>query len=249
MPFVDLPTGATFHYEDRGTGAPFLLVHGLVGTAQLHFAEVMPWLAERYRVLGVSLRGYGESTPKPRDFPVDFYHRDADDLIAFIEALGLPPAHLLGYSDGGEVALVAAGKRPELFRSVLTIGAVGSFAPELRPVVQRTYPGDWMDAETRAVHGIDDPAVFTLGWVRAMTHMIDRGGDVSLSLAGHITCPLLLMLGDEDKLNPEWLGRKLVERTPRGRVQMFPCGHGIHQLLFDDFKVAVAAFLREVEGG
>jgi valacyclovir hydrolase len=249
MPFADLSTGARLYYDDSGDDnkPALILVHGLLGTAALHFPQVTAWLQERYRVYGVTLRGYGESTPKPRDFPTDFYHRDARDVLAFMDAVGIDKAHILGYSDGGEVALIAAGTAPQRFRSVMTIGAVGYFGPAMRPVVQRMYPGDWITEDEVNLHGIPDRKAFVLGWINAAKHMIDSGGDVSLSLAPNISAPLLLMLGKEDTLNPQEYGQQFIDRTPRGRLQMFDCGHPIHDQQWDAFREAVSAFLQSVE--
>lgn len=250
MPFADLPTGAQLHYDDTGALSPtppVILVHGLLGTAELHFPQVTAWLAERYRVLGVTLRGYGRSTPKPRDFPTDFYHRDARDVLAFMDALGIAKAHILGYSDGGEVALIAAGTAPERFASVMTIGAVGYFGPAMRPVVQRMYPGDWITDEEIQIHSIPDRKAFVLGWITAAKAMIDAGGDVSLSLAPKISAPLLLMLGDQDTLNPQEYGQRFVDATPHGQLRMFACGHPIHDQAWDEFRQVVGDFLRSVD--
>jgi valacyclovir hydrolase len=246
MPFAETSTGARLFYEDRGQGDPFILVHGLIGSAAEHFPRVMDWLSPNYHVLGLTLRGFGYSEPKPRDFPIRFYHRDADDVLAFMDALSIPQAHILGYSDGGEVALIAAGIQPERFKSVMTIGAIGSFGPELRPMVQRVYPGDWISDQETEFHGIADRAQFTLAWVTAMKHYIDAGGDVSLSTAPNITAPLLMMLGERDTLNPESYARKYVAQTPNGRLEMFHCGHGVHDEDWDNFQRVVSQFLQTV---
>ncbi|MCB9449824.1 MAG: alpha/beta hydrolase, partial [Anaerolineaceae bacterium] len=87
MPTIDLPTGARLHYEDQGAGDPVILVHGMLGTPRLHFSRLLDWLTPHFRVVAPTMRGYGESYPKPRDFPVNFYHRDTDDLLAFLDAL------------------------------------------------------------------------------------------------------------------------------------------------------------------
>lgn len=249
MAFAELPTGATLHYEDSAphhAEPPIIVIHGLLGTARRQLGAVMDWLsAEGYRVIGLTLRGYGESTPKPRDFPYDFYHRDARDVLAFLDVLHIPRAHVLGYSDGGEVALVAATQAPTRFCSVVAIGAVGNFGPELRPVFQRTYPGTWITEEEKAEHGIPDADAFAAAWVRATTRMIDMGGDISLGAAHHIVCPLLIVLGRQDALNPEHYGQRFVARTARGRVAMFDCGHAVHDEQFEAFKGVVGDFLRQ----
>lgn len=246
MPFVELPTGARLHYEDIGSGVPLILLHGRLGTALLDFPRVIEWLRPRYRVLGPSLRGYGLSEPKPRDFPVDFYHRDASDILAFIEALKLPKAHLMGYSDGGEVALICAGKQPDYFLSVAVWGAVGYFGPIMGEVV-KGYSPDQITEEDLRPHGMTGARNFSLGWRAAVKFMVDSGGDVSLTLAEKITCPVLLMLGDKDRLNPQEYGQRFIERTARGRLAMFDCGHGVHDEQWEPFQQVVGDFLQAAE--
>jgi valacyclovir hydrolase len=248
MPFADTATGARLHYEDLNSqagGIPVIAVHGLLGTARLQLGHVLDWLAdEGYHVYGLTLRGYGESTPKPRDFPANFYHRDGDDVLAFMDALNIPKAHLLGYSDGGETVLVAAGKAPERIASVAAWGAVGSFGEELRPVFQRTYPGTWITEEDKALHGIPDTNTFAWQWVHSTTRMIDAGGDVSLSMAPGITAPVLLMLGKADTLNPQSYGQIFVDATPNGKLVMFDCGHPVHDQQTELFRQVVGEHLK-----
>jgi len=247
MPYAETHTGARRHYEDTGSGTPVIVLHGMLGTARYHLSRVIDWLSADYRVIGPTLRGYGESTPKPRDFPPDFYRRDALDLLALLDAIDLPAAHLLGYSDGGEVALIAAGLQPQRFRSVSTIGAVGYFGPEMRPGVQRMYPVDWVKDEEKALHGLDDPVPVVMQWIRAAKMLIDSGGDASVSLAPNITCPVLLMLGEQDRLNPASCAQVFLARVSDGRLQMFDCGHPIHDQQWDAFRETFGGFLRGVD--
>lgn len=246
MPFAELSTGATLDYIDEGEkgATPVILVHGLLGTAPMHFADLIEWLKPDYRVIGPTLRGYGASKPKPRVFPYDFYQRDAADIIAFMDALNIDKAHIMGYSDGGEVALLAAGTAPGRFISVSVWGAVGYYGPAMRPIIQHYYPGAWITDEEKHVHGIDNPAAFILGWVQAVKRIIDSGGDLSVSIAEHISAPLLLMLGTEDTLNPVEYGQKLIDRVPDAELATFECGHGIHDELPDQFQDVVGAFLQ-----
>ncbi|MBZ0302948.1 MAG: alpha/beta hydrolase [Anaerolineae bacterium] len=247
MPFADLRTGARLHYEDQGSGTPVIVLHGMLGTARAHLGRVMDWLSADCRVIGPTLRGYGESTPKPRDFPPDFYRRDAEDLLAFLDAIDLSPAHILGYSDGGEVALIAAGLQPQRFRSVSTIGAVGYFGPEMRASVQRMYPVDWVTEEQKALHAMTEPVPIIMQWIRSAKMLIDSGGDASVSLAPHITCPVLLMLGEQDHLNPPSCANVFLARVPDGRLEMFDCAHPIHDQQWDAFQRVFGSFLRETD--
>lgn len=242
MPFAELSTGARLHYIDTGGECtPVILVHGLLGTASQDFAEVIEWLKPNYRVLGITLRGYGYSEPKPRTFPTAFYDIDARDIIAFIDAVGLPKSHLIGYSDGGEASLIAAGLSPEKFLSVTSIGATGFMAPWIRDRT-RVYPGDWISEEDRRLHGITDVKDFTRQWTDSFIAMIDAGGDLSLRNAHKVTCPVIMILGDRDTLNPSDAAQIYVDKLPNGRLLVVPdCGHGVHQEKFDVFTRELSA--------
>jgi pimeloyl-ACP methyl ester carboxylesterase len=106
--------GLRFHYRDwpaKGAAAPSLvLLHGYTGHARSWdaFAEAM---TDRYRVLALDQRGHGETAWAPADrYGIDDM---ADDLEAFVKALGLEGFTLLGLSMGGMVAIEYAGRRPK----------------------------------------------------------------------------------------------------------------------------------------
>lgn len=245
MPLLETRTGAQLYYDEVGSGQTIVLLHGLMDVPRIHMPMVMDWLSgSGYRVIGLSLRGYYHSTPKPRDFPPGFYRRDAEDVLAFLEGANLSDVHLMGFSDGGEVALIAAGLQPQRFRSVMVWGAVGYFGPDMYEAAARAYPGDWIAESDRALHGITDIDAVMWQWVQSVQAMVTAGGDVSLSLAPNITCPLLLLLGDRDTLNPEAYGRRFVDAAPSGQLVMVQdCGHAIHKQQFAAFQAAVGPFL------
>ncbi len=254
MPYLDIATGARLEYVDAGSGPPLVALHGLAGTARRHLGRIIDWLSADdadpgpFRVLAPNLRGYGGSTPKPRDFPPDFYRRDAGDVLAFLDALGIDRAHLMGYSDGGEVALIAAGLQPARFRSVIVWGASGYFSPALGQALSAPgYRESLMPTPTvMTLHGILDGEAFAQGWIDAVRGLVEAGGDVSLSLAARITAPLLMMMGRQDHLNFAADARRVAERAPDGRLELFDCGHAIHEAAWDDFQRVVRDFLRRV---
>ena len=250
MPFSETSSGATLHYQHlnaEAAGIPIVVLHGLLGTGRKDLGHILDWLAEiGYEVIAPSLRGYGESTPKPRDFPYRFYHRDAEDVLAFLESLELDRVHLLGYSDGGEVALICAGTQPERFETVATIGSVGYMGADVRPVVMNYRPGsEWITSEEIEMHNIPDADQFSAQWVRSTIMLIDSGGDVAVSLASKITAPLMMMLGTHDKLNPrKYADHFLASGVANGQVLMFDCGHAVHVQQREQFQKMFLAHIR-----
>ena len=91
------------HVTTWGDGEPVLFVHGSFVRGGASWAAQRP-LADRYRLLFVDRRGYGDSPPTSGE---DF-DRDADDIA---ELLG-DGAHLVGHSYGAVASLIAAGRRP-----------------------------------------------------------------------------------------------------------------------------------------
>jgi pimeloyl-ACP methyl ester carboxylesterase len=86
-----------------------------------------------------------------------------------------------------------------------------------------------------------------LGWISAVKQIIDSGGNISLEDAHTITCPVLLMLGRDDAFNPEYLGRKLVERIPNGRLVMVDGGHPVHREHPEVFREALWQHLQAAD--
>jgi len=113
MPYAEVGD-ISMYYEEQGSGETLVLLHGGTGAISLPasgWAGLAPAFAERYRAIQIEHRGHGRtSNPSGRIA----YDQVAEDMAAFIEVLGLAPAHVAGVSDGGIAALVVGMTRPEL---------------------------------------------------------------------------------------------------------------------------------------
>src|SRR3712207_4937050 len=112
MPITRLNTIDVFH-ATAGEGEPLVLVHG-GWSDHTTWGLVAPLLAERFRVIAYDRRGHSRSE---RPAGVARRRTHEDDLAAVIETLAGEPAHVVGNSYGGLIALSLAGRRPELFRT------------------------------------------------------------------------------------------------------------------------------------
>ena len=83
------PARPSLAYEDIGSGAPVLLIHGFAGTARAHFATLIAALEPEYRIIAPDLSGHGRSASVPRQVDARLHHHDATDLLALVERLGL----------------------------------------------------------------------------------------------------------------------------------------------------------------
>lgn len=251
MPWVAV-RGQHLWVEDLGAGDTVVVLHGAMGTAREDLGGLIDFLAGHYRVLAPDLRGYGRSTPKPRAFGTDFYVQDALDVGALLDALGLPAAHVLGYSDGGEAALLVGALRPDRARSVVGWGVAGALGPEILPIAAAyESPESWAGpraawrAAVMARHGEEMFEPMATGWARAVRAMVAAGGDISLGQAHEIKCPVLLVNGANDAGNPQHMVRRLCERIPRCSLEIWEGrGHPVHQEAPGRFHRRVLAFLR-----
>ncbi len=108
-----------------------VLLHGNAESSLAWYAWV-PLLARRFRVVRPDMRGYGASTPMPRDFP---WTLDViiDDYARLLDSLGVQRFHLVGAKIGGVVARALAARRPE---RPMTLTVIGS-PPPLRKGAER----------------------------------------------------------------------------------------------------------------
>jgi non-heme chloroperoxidase len=109
--------GVELHYVDQGTGVPVVFVHGGLEDYR-SWDEQVSAFAQRYRAIAYSRRynypNAGAAFGKNYSATVD-----AEDLVALLRKLKLPPAHIVGVSYGAYVALILAAKHSELVRSMV----------------------------------------------------------------------------------------------------------------------------------
>lgn len=122
MPYAEV-NDIRMYYEEMGSGVPFVLMHGATGcidAPESGWTGLMPLFAQRYRAIHIEHRGHGR-TNNPADRIT--YEQIASDVCAFMERLGLGPAHIGGVSDGAIVALHIGMTRPDLARTLVAVGA------------------------------------------------------------------------------------------------------------------------------
>ena len=249
---VDIGQGVHLAYLDLGEGYPLLLIHGFTGTARGDLGALIDELAKDYRVLAPDLRGYGASRPPNRDFPPDFYERDAADLATLLDAIDASPVAVLGFSDGAEAALLLAAFRPDLVRGVVAWGVSGVISPEELASVERWLPvagwGSERDEWKRQIierHGAEQLESMVTGWVEAARAITARGGNICYDQAARIECPALLLNGDREVGNTPRDVRRLAARIPDGRLEFISnCGHAIQRDQPEVLQEHIRGFLK-----
>ncbi|WGV15433.1 alpha/beta fold hydrolase [Fuscovulum ytuae] len=113
---IALP-GIALSMQEAGAGDPLILLHGFPQNG-LCWHHVAPAFAERFRVIIPDLRGYGQSDAPPDDAAHDAYSKRqmANDIVALMDHLGLPAAHILGHDRGARVSYRLALDHPARVR-------------------------------------------------------------------------------------------------------------------------------------
>ena len=114
--------GIDIHYVESGDGPLLLLVHGFQNS-HFTFRPIIDWFSERFRVLALDLRGHGDSDKPRGPYTIQTF---ADDVVGFLDALGIERADYLGQSMGGRTGTTVGIQHPErLSRLMLSASSAG----------------------------------------------------------------------------------------------------------------------------
>lgn len=241
--------GFELGYIDEGAGDPVLLIHGF---ASNHFVNwVSPgWVKTLrdagYRVVAIDNRGHGRSA-KSHD-PADYTPAAmAADATALLDHLGLPRAHVMGYSMGARIAAFLALGHGDRVAS-LVFGGLGMGMVEgvgawdtIAEALLAEDPGTVADARARTFRSFADQ---TKSDRRALAACIETSRElIAPDAMARIAGPALVVVGTADDIAGD--PQRLAELMPDARAVAVP-GRD-HMLTVGDkaFKAAVLDFLEE----
>jgi pimeloyl-ACP methyl ester carboxylesterase len=192
------------YYEIHGEGQPLVLLHGAFSAIGSSFGNMIPGLAKRRKVVGFDLQGHGRTADIDRRLTVEGM---ADDVAAALPELGIEHADVLGYSNGGSVALHFATRHPQRVRKLIlmSIGyTLSGIHPglmegmgEMKPEMMHGSP--WHEEYIRIAPRPED---FNRLFEKK-TEMDRQIKDFSEEEIRGIKAPTLLMIGDSDLIRPE----------------------------------------------
>ena len=231
--------GIPVRYEVAGEGDPVVLVHGLSGSTRWWDRNV-PALAGRHRVYLVNLPGFGAFHRRTQRFVLA---EATSWLLAWMEAVGLRRAHLVGHSMGGYLSLKLAARRPEAVRRLVLVDPAGM--PSGRTMLG--HLGPLLLAARYARPTFLPVLVRDALYARPLTLLRTArdllAEDVRDDLR-QVGMPTLLVWGDRDPLIPPSIGEVMRAEIPDSRLLVI--GGAGHNPMFDcpeDFNAALLAFL------
>ena len=221
------------HYTERGTGTPLILLHGN-GEDGSYFVHQIEYFSKNRRVIAVDTRGHGQSPRGDAPFTIRQF---AEDLRAFMDELAIEKADILGFSDGGNIALVFALKYPKRVDKLILNGAnlKGSgvkfhvqfpivLGYKLASLFARKSPEARKNAEMLGLM-VNDP-------------------NIDVSELSRITAKTLVIAGTKDMIR-ESHTKIIAQHIPGAELILLPGDHFVANRSPAAFNRAVEAFLEK----
>lgn len=221
----------SLHYIKKGSGFPLLLLHGN-GESGDFFVHQIDEFARYFTVYAVDTRGHGRSPRGTTPFTISQF---ADDLLEFMDEQKIEKAHILGFSDGGNIALTFALRRPERVGRLVLNGA--NLDPSgVKPSVQIPI-----------VLGYKIASIFKAPKARANAELLGlmvNEPHIGPKKLAELAIPALVIVGSRDMIKASH-SRLIADSLPKGRLSTIEGDHFIANKQPAQFNRAVLEFLKE----
>jgi len=235
--------------DDKPNRAPIVLIHGSTIDSHTDWDSVIPALAKHHKVFAPDCRGHGRSN-NPN---ITYSFRElADDVAVFVRAMGYERVHVIGHSNGGNVALIVAVEHPEVTQTCIPQAAnayVTRYLVEREPVVldadyvAKNNP-DMMN-EMIVIHDTVNGQNYwrELLWM-TMKEIISEPNYSPADLA-RVNVPMLVIMGAEDTVNaPDEHAQYIANNVPKAELWIpEKTGHNVHKEREQEWVEKVLGFL------
>ena len=228
-------------YTDNGNEngkAPLVLLHGNGGNASSFFYVVDHFMKSR-RVITIDTRGHGRSPKGEGEFTLK---RFARDVYEFLGEMKIEKAVIVGYSDGGNIAMILASEHPEVVEALVLNGA-NMFPSGLRDKDLKSITSAYKKVKKALRRspnnsGINDE-------LDLLTLMV-KEPDLTAADLAKITAPSLVLVGSRDVIKPEH-SEYIASCLPVSRLKIVEGGHNIVKSNSADYIAALDAFFTEFD--
>ncbi len=251
--------GARIFYDvygdDRAGRAPVLLIHGSTITGQRDWAAIAPALARSHRVFVPDCRGHGRSTNPHMSYS---FRELADDAAAFVRKMGYERAHIIGHSNGGNVALVTLMEHPEVTETCVIQAANAYVTPYLLEREPRVLDPDYvarnnpaMMQEMIALHSGTHGEGYWRDLLRMTLQEIISEPNYSPSDLQRVQRPTLVIMGADDSVNaPDRHAQYIAQHIPDAELWIpEKTGHNVHFERREEWLARVLDFLERHSDG
>ena len=221
----------TLHYIEQGQGQPMILLHGN-GENCGYFEHQIPYFSKEYRVIAIDTRGHGQSPRGEKPFTIKQF---AKDLYDFLEEKGIEKAILLGFSDGGNIAMEFALRHPEKVEKLVLNGA-NLFPSGVKPLYQWPIEIGYRIAKLFAKKS--EKAKQNA----EMLGLMVNEPHIEPSQLAALTMPVLVVAGTKDMIKEKHT-RLIYKSLPNAQLAILAGDHFVANKNFETFNKAVETFL------
>ena len=221
------------HYIEQGQGKPLILLHGN-GENCDYFEHQIPYFARDYRVIAIDTRGHGQSPRGEKPFTIVQF---AEDLHDFMDEKAIGKAILLGFSDGGNIALTFALKYPERVDKMIVDGA-NLFPSGVKARYQWPIEVGYRIAKMFAKKSEEAKKN------AEMLGLMVNEPHIEPSELARLTMPILVVAGTKDMIKDEHT-RLICNSLPNAKLEIITGDHFVANKNYEAFNTVVEAFLKE----
>ena len=225
-------TDIQLHFIEQGQGQPLILLHGN-GESCDYFEHQIAYFSKQYHIIALDTRGHGQSPRGEKPFTIKQF---AEDLHDFLDEKGIEKALILGFSDGGNIALTFALKYPERVEKMIVNGA-NIFPSGVKPLYQWPIEIGYRIAK-----------MFSMKSEQAkqnseMLGLMVNEPHIEPSELSHLTMPVLVVAGTKDMIKDSHT-RLSYKNLPNAQLNIIEGDHFVANKNADAFNKIVADFLR-----
>jgi non-heme chloroperoxidase len=261
-----LATGVTLQYAEQGDrdGEAIIFLHGY-SDSWYSFSPVLPLLSSEYHAFALTERGHGDSEKPECCYTVDDYAADVD---AFMDALGIESATLVGHSGGTLIALRVALGYPDRVSRLALIGAaimganneamvgLGEEVRALRDPVPEEFAREFQEGTihqpvqeeflgTAISESLKLPARVWRDYIEGVILKPDHA-----TRLGEIDAPTLILWGEQDAFYPREEQKQLAAAMPDATLKVYPeTGHAVHWERPERVVRDLESFAKETRSG
>lgn len=219
------------HYTEQGQGQPLILLHGN-GEDNTYFEHQIPYFSKDHHVIAIDTRGHGKSPRGDKPFTIKQF---AEDLKDFMDSKGIAKANILGFSDGGNIALTFALKHPKRVEKLVLDGA-NLFPKGVKPRYQWPIEAGYRIAKRFAKK--DEKARRNA----EMLGLMVNEPLIEPSELARLTMPVLVVAGTKDMIR-ESHTRLIANSLPNSQLAILEGDHFLANKNPKAFNPLVNAFL------
>lgn len=216
------------HYVEKGEGFPLILLHGN-GEDHTYFLHQIEHFSKSRRVIAIDTRGHGASPRGNTPFTIKQF---ADDLLAFMDEHRIEKADILGFSDGGNIALTFALQHQHRINKLILNGAnlfpQGVKASVQIPVVIGYYLAKLLGGKAKA----------------ELLGLMVKEPNISPHELQSLHIPTLVIAGDRDMIKTSHT-ELIATSIPNSTLCIIPGNHFIANNCAEIFNSIVDKFLSE----